>query len=121
MLLMNQEVPFDHHGISGGIHVTLQDGQTLDDFCMQYIDEYNPDRFEAIAFRLFAGRETIVTVFALDKIRLENTSDLNGKLPVKKFKIELSSVQEVLSFFDEFNFTVSSGNYNLEDMEVINK
>lgn len=118
---MNQEVPFDHHGISGGIHVTIQEGQTLDDFCMQYLDEYNPDRFEAIAMRLFAGRETIVTIFALDKTRQENSSDTNGKLPVKKFKIEFVSVKEVFDFFEEFNFTISSGNYNLEDMEIINK
>lgn len=118
---MNQEVPFDHHGISGGIHVTMQEGQTLDDFCMQYLDEYNPDRFEAIAMRLFAGRETIVTIYALDRTRQENSSDTNGKLPVKKFKIEFVSVKEVFDFFEEFNFTLSSGNYNLEDMKVINK
>lgn len=118
---MNQDVPFDHHGISGGIHVTLSEGQTLDDLCTQYIDEYNPERFEAIAIRLFAGKETIVTIYALDKARQEtSTTDLN-KLPVKKFKLEHISVRELLQFFEEFNFTLSSGHYNLEDMEVINK
>ncbi len=117
---MNQDVPFDHHGISGGIHVTLSEGQTLDDLCTQYIDDYNPDRFEAVAIRLFAGKETIVTIYALDKTRQENSTS-KEKLPVKKFKLEHISVRELLQFFEEFNFTLSSGNYDLEDMEVINK
>jgi hypothetical protein len=119
--LMNSDVPFDHHGISGGIHVTLRSGQNLDDLCMQYIDGYNPDRFEAVAVRLFAGRETIVTVYALDKTRQDNSSNPEAKLPVKKFKLEYLSVKELFDFFEEFNFTLSSGNYNLEDIEVINK
>lgn len=118
---MNQDIPFDHHGISGGIHVTLSEGQTLDDLCAQYIDDYNPDRFEAVAIRLFAGKETIVTIYALDKIRQESSTADSNKLPVKKFKLEQVSVRELLQFFDEFNFTLSSGNYNLEDMEVLNK
>ena len=118
---MNHDVPFDHHGISGGIHVTLSNGQTLDDLCTQYIDDYNPDRFEAVAIRLFAGRETIVTVYALDKTRQENSTILDGKLPVKKFKLEYISVKEFLDFFEDFNFTITSGNYDLEDMEIINK
>ena len=118
---MIQDVPFDHHGISGGIHVTLSEGQTLDDLCTQYIDDYNPERFEAIAIRLFAGKETIVTIYALDKTRQENSTIDTNKLPVKKFKLEHVSVRELLQFFEDFNFTLSSGNYNLEDMEVINK
>ena len=118
---MNKDVPFDHHGISGGIHVTLAEGQTLDDLCAQYIDDYNPERFEAIAIRLFAGKETIVTVYALDKTRQENSTVDTAKLPIKKFKLEHVSVRELLQFFDDFNFTLSSGNYNLEDMEVTNK
>jgi hypothetical protein len=115
------EVPFDHHGISGGIHVTLRDGLSLDDFCMQNIPEYNRDRFEAVALRLFAGKEVIATVYALDKQRQEGSNYDPGKLPVKKMKLENVSVSKLFDWFSEFNFTLSAGNYDLADMEVINK
>ena len=118
---MHQQVPFDHHGVSGGIHVTLRDGLSLDDYCMQNVPDYNRDRFEAIALRLFAGKEIIVTVYALDKQRQEGSNFDPERLPVKKMKIENVSVAKLFEWFDEFNFTLSTGNYHLEDMEVINK
>ena len=114
-------VPFDHHGISGGIHVTLRDGLSLDDLCAENVADYNRDRFEAVALRLFAGKEVIVTAYALDKQRQEGSTYDPDKLPVKKFKIENVSVSKLFDWFGEFNFTLSSGNYDIEDMEVINK
>ncbi len=118
---MSQYIPFDHHGITGGISVKLHEGQTLDDFCAQHVPNYDPDRFEAIAIRLFAGKEIIITVFALDKLRQEGNNYDTTKLPVKKFKLEHLQIDTLLSFFEEYNFTLSTGNYLIEDMEVINK
>ena len=118
---MTQQVPYDHHDISGGITVKLRDGLTLDDICMQNIDDYNKDRFEAIALRLFAGKEVIATMYVLDKLRQEGSNYNPEKLPVKKIKIENVSVSKLFEWFDEFNFTINTGNYNIEDMEVINK
>lgn len=118
---MNLQVPFDHHGISGGIHVTLRDGLTLDDFCMQFVPDYNRDRFEAVALRMYAGKEIVTTVYVLDKYRQEGSNYDPEKLPVKKIKLENISVPNLFEWFSDFNFTLSSGNYNLEDIEVINK
>ena len=50
---MQQELQFEHGDISGNITVTMANGQTLDDFCVQHIPDYNRDRFEAFAIRLF--------------------------------------------------------------------
>ena len=118
---MTQAVPYDHHDISGGITVKLRDDVTLDDICMQNIPDYNRDRFEAVALRLFAGKEIIATIYAVDKNRQEGSNFGEGKLPVKKFKIENVSVSKLFDWFQEFNFTINTGNYDIEDMEVINK
>ncbi len=119
---MKKEIlPFAQHGISGGIAVKLPPHMTLDDFCMQHIPVYDPDRFEAIALRLFAGKEVVLTIYALDKSRQEGTNYHPDKLPVKKFKIQNASPQEIFSFFEEYHFTIATGNYDLTDMEVINK
>ena len=118
---MSKTIPFDHHGISGGLHVTLRDGLTLDDFCMQNIPGYNSDRFEAVALRMFAGKEIIATVYVLDKHRQEGSNYDPGKLPVKKIKLENITIANLFEWFSDFNFTLSSGNYDLEDIEVINK
>lgn len=64
---MNNTKEIISEGLKGSISVTMANGQTLDDLCTQFIQDYNRDRFEAIAIRLFIGDETIVTIYALDK------------------------------------------------------
>jgi hypothetical protein len=118
---MTQQVPYDHHDISGGITVKLREDLSLDDICMQNIPDYNRDRFEAIALRLFAGKEVIATMYVLDKERQEGSNYDPDRLPVKKIKMENVSVSKLFDWFEEFNFTINTGNYNLEDMQVINK
>lgn len=118
---MKQELSVMKEDISGEITVKMANGQTLSDFCLQHIPEYNPDRFEAFAIRLFVARETVITVYALDKIRQEGTTFNPEKIPVKKFKINTLPLTDMLSYCESFNCTLTTGNYALEDMEVINK
>lgn len=80
---------------------------------------YDENRFEAIALRVFIEKNPIITLYALDKERAKRPG-ADGKLPVHKFKIEMS-FDDFFLRFKQFDFTVSSGNYNIEDMEVINK
>ena len=82
---MEHEINFQHGDISGNIAVKFANGQNLDDFCVQHIADYNRDRFEAIAIRVFAGNETVITIFAMDKLRQEGSTFTPGKIPVKKF------------------------------------
>jgi hypothetical protein len=118
---MEQELNFTHEDITGEMSVKLANDQTLDDFCTQHIADYNRDRFEALAIRLYVGAETIITVYAVDKTRQENSSVNNGKVPVKKFKIDTLPASALFSYCEGFNCTLSTGNFALEDMEVINK
>jgi len=107
--------------LEGVIALKLLPGKSLDEFCEQHFDNYNRDQFEAIVFRVYAGAELIVTLYALDKVRQEgNTFDKN-KLPVKKFKSTTIKFTDMLPFLEDFNFTVSPGNYPLEDIEVMNR
>ena len=118
---MEQELNYTHEDLQGTFSVKLANNQPLDDFCAQHILEYNRDRLEAIAIRLYVGAETIVTVYALDRIRQENTTMKPDKLPVKKFKITTLTLQDMLSYMQGFNVTLSTGNYDLDDIDVINK
>ena len=118
---MEQELNFTHEDITGEMSVKLANDLTLDDFCSQHLPEYNRDRFEALAIRLYVGEETIITIYAVDKTRQETSSINTGKIPVKKFKITTLSVDALFSYCHGFNCTLSTGNYPLEDMEVINK
>lgn len=118
---MQHELEFEHGDISGELSVSLANEQTLDDFCVAYIPEYNRDRFEALAIRLFVGKENIVTVFAMDKLRQENSNVATDKIPVKKFKLTSVPLEALLPYCDSFNCTLSTNNYPLSAMEVINK
>ncbi|HEX8515462.1 MAG TPA: hypothetical protein VF868_04625 [Bacteroidia bacterium] len=107
--------------LSGKLTITLNPGKTLDQFCEKHFDNYNSDQYEAVAIRLFYGKEVVVTLYALDKVRQEGSNFNINKIPVKKFKSTSFGLNELLGFIEEFNFTLTSGNYPLEDMEVINK
>jgi hypothetical protein len=118
---MEQELEFIQEDVSGNLTVKMANGQTLDDFCVDYIPEYNRDRLEALAIRVYVGDETVITIYAVDKKRQEGSTYGTGKIPVKKFKITQVPLSELFSYCDSFNCTLSTGNYALEDMEVINK
>lgn len=107
--------------LKGIISLEFQQGKTLDEFCEQNFANYSRERFEAIAIRLYYGKETIVTLYALDKGRQETGSANFCKLPVKKFKSTTIPLDKVLPYVSEFNFTLSTGKYPLDEIEVINK
>ena len=118
---MDQDLKFTQEDVSGTMTVKMANKQTLDDFCVQHIPEYNKDRLEALALRVYVGDETVITIYAVDKHRQEGSSFSEGKIPVKKFKLSNVPLSALFSYCDSFNCTLSTGNYPLEDMEVINK
>ena len=107
--------------IDGKITIKMRENKSFEELCERIIPNYNRDRYEAIALRLYYGDDVIVTVYALDKSRHEGSNFDKEKLPVKKFKLKGLNLSEVFSLVEEFNFTLNTGNYNLDDMEVINK
>lgn len=118
---MKEELKIPPEDISGELAVKLANNQTLNDFCLQYIPNFNLDRFEAFAIRVFVAHETVITVYAVDKTRQEGTTFNPEKIPVKKFKLTTIALSDILSYCASFNCTLTTGNYRLEDMQVINK
>ena len=118
---MEQELHFEHGDLTGEISMTLKKGFVLDDIFIKYIHDYNRDRFEAIAVRIFSGKENIVTLYAIDKVRQEDSTVPPGKIPVKKFKIVDIPLRELIPHLESFNFTLGTNNYPIEAMEVMNK
>lgn len=107
--------------LTGTISLELAEGKTMQEFCASRFNNYDPDQYDAVAIRFYFGKEIIVTLFALDKVRQEGTNFDPDKIPVKKFKMNPFPLNDILSFISELNFTLTTGNYSLEDMEVINK
>jgi len=107
--------------LGGTLSVEFKPNSSFNDYCAQHIVNYDPDRFEVVAVRFYHGKETIVTVFALDKNRIEGTTFNKGKMPVKKFKLNFTFLKDILLFIEECNFTLTTGHYPLEDMEVVNR
>jgi hypothetical protein len=107
--------------INGTVTVEFQPGRSLIEFCERNFQNFDPDRFEVVAVRLYFGMEMIITLYALDKARQEGSNYNINRLPVRKFKLNNLSALDVLEFVSEFNLTLSTGNYDISDMEVINK
>lgn len=79
---------------------------------------YDINNFEAVALRVFIESTPVVTLYAIDKAK-NNKSD-SGKLAVRKFKKEMS-LDDLFFKLKHVNFTVTTGDYDIEDMEVVNK
>lgn len=108
--------------LSGRLSVAFKKNKSFREFCMKYFDNYDPDQHEPVAVRFYQGQETVVTLYALDKFRQEGTNyNTRDKIPVKKFKSSVLNLADIAAFVLEFNFTLATGNFDLEEMEVINK
>jgi hypothetical protein len=107
--------------LGGAVSIKFKDGEAFNQYCAKHIPEYNPDRFEVMALRFYYGKETIVTLYSVDKNRIEGTNFSKDKMPVKKFKLNMDFLKDILPFVEECNFTLTTGNYPLMDMEVINR
>ncbi len=119
---MKQELHFENGDLNGEISLTLNEGQSLNELFSKYIHDFNADRLEPYAFRILIGKENVLTLFAVDNYKQENSTIFDaGKIPVKKYKVPGVSLNNLLDFFGELNFTVSTNNYPIESLQVINK
>jgi hypothetical protein len=105
--------------LSGNISVNLVDQMNFTELASK-LAGFNPDRFDAIAVRVFIEKGLQVTIYALDKSRQDNSSKTD-KLPVHKFKLDGVNLSAIMPMIQQLNFTLTTGEFNLEDMEVINK
>ena len=118
---MEDELSIKNEHLSGALSIKMANGQTLDDFCVAHFTDYNRDRFEAFAMRVYVGQETVITIYAVDKVRQENTTLNLDKIPVKKFKITTLMVNELFSYVEGFNCTITTGVHDIKNMAIINK
>jgi len=117
---MKRELPpseINYDDLVGIVSINLAADQNFNQVAAQLAD-YDSNRFEAIALRVFIEHKAIVTIFAIDKSMVQGART-KEKLPVYKFKKEVDFTY-FLSRFKQLNFTVVTGDYEIENMEVIN-
>jgi hypothetical protein len=113
-----------YNDLVGVVSINLNKNEDFNEFASE-IAHYNPDRFQAVAMRVFFENNSsnflntpIVTIYAVDK---ENPKRLeNGKIPVRKFKFEIS-FEQLFIRLRQLNFTVTDGDFDLAEMEVTNR
>lgn len=106
--------------LGGVMSIKFKPNSSFGDYCRTHIGNYNPERFEVIAIRFYLKTEPVLTLYAFDKTR-KSTSNSKGKIPVKKFKLHPPFLQDIIPFIEECNFTLTTGNHPLGEMEVINR
>ena len=104
--------------LSGNISVNLKDQSDFKQLTSA-LAGFNPERFEPIAIRVFIEKEVQVTIYAIDKNRQDN-EHTTDKIPVHKFKLD-SDFLKIMPMIQQINFTLTTGDHDLEKMEVINK
>ena len=123
MFVKKKKKPFETrlHSLSGNAAMDLNRKEDLNALASKLVNNYNPDRFDAIALRFFVQKnEPVVTLYAVDKAKQEDGNYPKDKLPVKKYKIKLS-FSEFIKYIKRFDLTVSNDAYDIGDMLVMNK
>jgi hypothetical protein len=116
----NDNAPVITGYIRGAADVKLKDGESLNTVCGRIIPNYNLDRFEAIAIRIYFGKESFMTVYALDKTHKSTVPLDDKKLPYKKFKLQMPA-ERIIQLFSNINLTIKKGDHHIEEIEVLNK
>ncbi|CAN5433247.1 hypothetical protein BH11BAC1_BH11BAC1_02910 [soil metagenome] len=63
---------------------------------------------------------TVLALYAVDKMKQEDQNYPKNKLPVRKFKIRIA-LNKLMAHIKRFDVTLTNNGYNLEDMLVMNK
>ena len=109
----------DNISFEGTISVQLANNQTLDQFCADHIVEYRGDRYGAVSIEIVVAAEILSTVYAIDRMYPPATA--TDKIFVKKFKLALSQLGDLLSYCGGFRLSLVKPTFSLANMEVINK
>ena len=115
--------PFEarRHSLSGRAAMDLYRREDLNSLAVKLIPSYNPDRFDAMALRLFVQKqEPSLVLYAVDKYRMEEDHYPKNKLPVKKFRI-LVPFRKFLQSIKRLDFTLGTDAYDIADMLVMNR
>ena len=105
-----------YNDLVGVVSINLEDTRDFNSLGAS-LAGYSPSRFQAIALRVYMENTPIITVYAIDK---DKKIPDRGRVPVHKFKIEMS-LDELFYRIKNINFTVTEGDYDIENMEVVNK
>jgi hypothetical protein len=107
--------------LAGAMSIKFVPDSPIDEFFEQHIENYSAERYEVLAVRVYYGKEITLTVFAIDNTHLSTDGTYHEKVGVKKFKLQNIHLKELFNFVEEFNFTLTTGKYPLDAMEVLNK
>jgi hypothetical protein len=105
--------------LGGAMSIRFTPGSSFAEYCATHIENYDAERFEVMAVRFYYGKEIDVTVYAVDKAHVNDAAD--DTVPVKKFKLQVSFLKDILPYIEECNFTLTTGDYPLASMRVTNK
>ncbi len=97
--------------VSGNTPIHNLAGPTMDDICERYIPDYDRSRFDALAFRVYIGDDTLLTVFAIEKGKLNENKDDQDRTSLKKFRINSIPASELSQYCASFNYMLSTSNY----------
>ena len=120
--MKNNIEPFETrgHDLSGSASLEFYDADNFRTFASKAFG-YDADRFDPVALKLFiSGEHPVITLYALDKSTQEKDNYPKDKLPVKKFKVEVTW-PEIFKYVKSFDLVVSDGIYDIKDMLVENK
>jgi hypothetical protein len=107
--------------LSGFISVDFLNEYSFSECCSRNIPGYEAQRFEPVAIRFYFGKEMLITLYARDRGRNDGSTSSSEKFPVKKFKLTPLFFQQLQPYIKQCNFTLSTGAYNVDEMEVMNK
>jgi hypothetical protein len=115
--------PFEsgYHSLVGFAAMDFYQGEDLNSLAVRLIEGYNPDRFDAMALRVFVQeRDPVILIYSVDKYRLEQNNYPEDKLPVKKFRIP-ATFDQLIRCIKRLDCTLSNDYYDIADMLVMNK
>jgi hypothetical protein len=109
------------HSLSGYASMDLKSKEDLNSLALKFVERYNPDRFDAMALRMFIqGKEPSLYLYSVDKFKMEQDNYPKNKLPVKKFKLNIT-FEKLMHVVKRFDFTLGNDAYDIGDMLITNK
>jgi hypothetical protein len=115
---MNIKAETRYDDLSGAVSINFNERGDFNFFAAD-VAKVDVEKYQPVAMRVYLHHDAILTIYALDKQRYQAHKLQTGKLLIRKFKVDISP-EELFSRIKQIDFTLVSGDYNIEDFDIIN-
>lgn len=100
----------------GTLSVNFRNAENFSAFAARVVG-IDLNQYQPIGLRAYVAHETILTIYAAERVQMPGHHEKTGKLSVKKFKVGIP-LAELINNFRQLDFTLMAKGFTVDELEM---